>query len=226
MNKQIKDLIQKEKVKIANDHDLEQGRFRIQIILIYRLIKLGFNFIITRWYLRKVNSMGKLLFTNKKPDIQNQGHISIGNLTRIWSNVNQCRLSVKKGGKLMIGSGCRINGPVIAVTNHVSIGNRCRIAPQVYIMDGDFHTVEDRLAEGESKPIIIEDDAWVATRSMVLKGVTIGKGAVVAAGSVVTKDVASYTLVGGVPAKFIKEIRPKNNGQMARMSHSQLQEKV
>ncbi len=218
------DLIQKEKIKIANDHDLEEGEFRIQIILFYRLAKLGVNFIVTRWYLRKVNTLGNLLFTNKKPDIQNQGHISIGNLTRIWSNVNQCRLSVKKGGKLMIGNGCRINGPVIAVTNYVRIGNRCRIAPQVYIMDGDFHTVEDRLAKGESKPIIIEDDAWVATRSMVLKGVTIGKGAVVAAGSVVTKDVDNYTLVGGVPAKFIKNIRPKGNVQVLKKTQLQIQE--
>ncbi len=218
------ELIEKEKVKIANDHDLEASDFRIQIILFYRLAKLGVNFIITRWYLRKVNTLGKLLFTNKKPDIKNQGHISIGNLTRIWSNVNQCRLSVKKGGRLTIGSGCRINGPIIAVTDHVSIGNGCRIAPQVYIMDGDFHTLEDRLAEGESKPIIIEDDAWVATRSMVLKGVTIGKGAVVAAGSVVTKDVGSYTLVGGVPAKFIKNIKPKGNVQVLKKRQLQIQE--
>ena len=206
----MKELILKEKVKIANDHDLNQNDFRIEIILLFRLIKLGFNYLITRWYLRNANKLGKIIFTNKKPDIQNQGFISIGNLTRIWSNVNQCRLSVKKGGNLTIGEGCRINGPVIAVTDQVIIGDRCRIAPQVYIMDGDFHTIEDRLAKGTSKPIIIEDDAWVATRSMVLKGVTIGKGAVVAAGSVVTKDVAPYTLVGGVPARFIKNIQPEN----------------
>ena len=62
------------------------------------------------------------------------------------------------------------------------------------------------LAEGKSKPIIIEDDAWLATRCMVLKGVTIGKGAVVAAGAVVTKDVPPYTMVAGVPAKAIKKI--------------------
>lgn len=172
-----------------------------------RLIKLGLNLSISKWRLRNVNQKGKLLFTNKRPDIQNKGNIKIGNLTRIWSNVNQCRLSVKKGGELVIGNDCRINGPVIAVTDCVRIGDRCRIAPQVYIMDGDFHTVEDRLVKGQSKPIIIEDDAWVATRSMILKGVTIGKGAVVAAGSVVTKDVKSYTLVGGVPAKFIKNIK-------------------
>ena len=205
----IKQLIKNEIKKIADDHECKESAPKVKLILLHRLIKLGTNFLITRWYLRKVNVKGKIIFTNEKPDIQNKGHISIGNLTRIWSNVNQCRLSVKKGGKLSIGDGCRINGPVIAVTNEVIIGNGCRVAPQVYLMDGDYHTIEDRSVNGKSKPIRIEDDAWLATRSMVLKGVTIGRGAVVAAGSVVTKDVEPYTLVGGVPAKFIKRIKPK-----------------
>jgi acetyltransferase-like isoleucine patch superfamily enzyme len=52
-------------------------------------------------------------------------------------------------------------------------------------------------------PVVIEDYAWVSCRVVILPGVTIGRGAVVAAGSVVTKDVAPYTIVGGVPAKKI-----------------------
>lgn len=52
--------------------------------------------------------------------------------------------------------------------------------------------------------IIIEDDVWIASRAIILKGVHIGRGSVVAAGAVVTKDVAPYSVVGGVPARFIK----------------------
>ena len=59
-----------------------------------------------------------------------------------------------------------------------------------------------------SKPIIIEDEAWIGGGSIITQGVTIGKGAVVAAGSVVTKDVSPCTIVGGVPAKFIKNTAP------------------
>ena len=55
------------------------------------------------------------------------------------------------------------------------------------------------------KPIHIKKLAWIGAKSIILKGVTIGEGAIVAAGSVVTKDVAPYTIVGGNPAKFIKE---------------------
>ena len=211
----MKELINKERVKIAKDHNLNKNGLKVSFILLYRLIKLGFNFLITKWYLRAINKKGNIVFTNKKPDIINNGYIEVGNLTRIWSNVNRCRLSVKKGGQLIIGDGCRINGPTIAVTNKVIIGNRCRIAPEVYIMDGDFHAVEDRLAKGVSKPIIIEDDAWVATRAMVLKGVRVGRGAVVAAGSVVTKDVPDYTVVAGVPAKPIKKISKSKKPQLS-----------
>jgi maltose O-acetyltransferase len=207
----MKKLILNERQKIASEKNLVVTDIRVTLALASKLLRLGINYLLTRWYLRKVNEKGKILFTNRKPDIQNEGFIRIGNITRIWSNVNRCRLSVKKGGKLYIGDNCRINGPVISVTDKVFIGNNCRIAPQVYIMDGDFHAVEDRLSKGSSKPIIIEDDAWVATRAMVLKGVRIGKGAVVAAGAVVTKDVPPYTIAAGVPAKIIKHIHVEEN---------------
>ncbi|MFN7691728.1 MAG: DapH/DapD/GlmU-related protein, partial [Bacteroidota bacterium] len=57
-----------------------------------------------------------------------------------------------------------------------------------------------------SKPIVIHDKVWISFNAIILKGVTIGEGAVVAAGSVVTKDVAPYTMVAGNPAKFIKNV--------------------
>lgn len=57
-----------------------------------------------------------------------------------------------------------------------------------------------------AKPIIIESDCWIGARAMVMPGVTIGRGSTVAAGALVTEDVAPETLVGGRPAKFIKKI--------------------
>ena len=60
----------------------------------------------------------------------------------------------------------------------------------------------------EKKEVIIEDDCWLAANSIILAGVTIGKGSVVAAGSVVTDHVAPYSVVAGVPAKFIKSRKP------------------
>ena len=77
------------------------------------------------------------------------------------------------------------------------------------VMDTDFHAIGDHTQPGRACPVVIEDDVWLAARVVVLKGVTIGRGAVVAAGAVVTKDVPPYTLVGGVPAKFIRALEPK-----------------
>ena len=99
----------------------------------------------------------------------------------------------------------------------VVIGNYCSIGPDCVFMTGGEHRydglstypfrVKLGLCENESitrGPIVLEDDVWLGLRVTVMSGVTIGRGAVVAAGAVVTKDVPPYAIVGGVPAKVIK----------------------
>lgn len=78
------------------------------------------------------------------------------------------------------------------------------IAKQVLIRDSDNH---DIIYDGymKSAPIWIGKHCWIGMRACILKGVTIGDGAIVAAGSVVTRDVPARALVGGVPARIIKE---------------------
>jgi len=75
----------------------------------------------------------------------------------------------------------------------------------VTVLDCDYHGVDDRDGGGKCAPVIIEDDVWLGTRAIVLRGVRIGTGSVVAAGAVVTKDVAPHTLVGGVPARALRK---------------------
>ncbi|MEL6132498.1 MAG: acyltransferase [Bacteroidota bacterium] len=205
----MKELIQREILKIAAEKNLPNGHPVVQIALFVRLVSLGTNYLLSRWRLRRCTSLGKIVFTRKKPTILNQGELRIGSIVRIWSNVNRVRLAVGKGAVLYIGDNTRLNGPTISVSNKVWIGKNCRIAPHVIIMDSDFHDVTNRLATGKGGEIIIKDDAWVATRAMVLKGVTIGKGAVVAAGAVVTKDVPDYCVAAGIPAKVIKRLQPQ-----------------
>lgn len=204
----MKELILRELEKIKKDRGSQSGSLILYVILGSRLFSLGFNWLMSRWYLRKATSLGKIVFTQEKPKVINKGTLRIGNVTRIWSSVNQTRLSVGKNAILEIGDDCRINGPTISANNRVIIGNHCRIAPHVIIMDDDFHDVNNRQADGKGGEIIIKDYAWVATRAMVLKGVTIGRRAVVASGAVVTKDVPDYAVVGGVPAKILKYLTP------------------
>ncbi len=85
----------------------------------------------------------------------------------------------------------------LAIGNNVSIGGEVRI----YTME---HDIDDPDFKEVGAPVIIDDYVVVGTRVTILPGVHIGKGAVVASGAVVTKDVDPYTLVGGVPAKFIR----------------------
>jgi acetyltransferase-like isoleucine patch superfamily enzyme len=92
----------------------------------------------------------------------------------------------------------------IVCCKHVKIGKGTTIGCDVEILDSDFHRLVRENFE-MSKPITIGSHVWIGNRAMILKGVTIGSGSVVAAGAVVTKNVPENTLVGGVPAKIIKK---------------------
>ena len=83
------------------------------------------------------------------------------------------------------------------------------IGPFCHILSGnhrfDRRDIPVRKQGHDIAPVAIEDDVWLGTHVVVLPGVTIGKGAIVAAGAVVNKDIPAYEIWGGVPAKFIKE---------------------
>jgi acetyltransferase-like isoleucine patch superfamily enzyme len=188
--------------------ELEAAGEKSGMLQIFTLLLSGlFKLIQARWYLRKCNERGSLITVNKKPVLRNKGFVKLGNQVRIWSNINRTKIYVDRGASLIVGDNSRINGVHISVSNRVEIGKNVRIAPYNIIIDSDFHKVSDHFSnEGVNKPIIIEDDVWITMNCMIMKGVTIGKGAVIAAGSVVTRNVPPYTVVGGVPAKVIKSI--------------------
>lgn len=158
-----------------------------------------------KWYLRKCKT-GKLVSVNGRPVVDNRGEMIFGDEVRIWSTIVQAKLYTGKGGKLLVGRNSRLNGVHIDVRQLVEIGRNVRIAPYTIILDSDFHDVKDHFADGAARPVIIEDNVWVATRATILKGVRIGEGAVVAAGAVVTKDVPPFSVAAGVPARVIKKI--------------------
>ena len=128
---------------------------------------------------------------------------------------NHCRFGrdvvVETGpdGQIKLGNNVRINaGSTIVSYSNVTIADDCMIGEYVSIRDAD-HGLDPgqliRLQPHNTKPIVIERDVWIGRGSVILKGVTLGKGSVVAANSVVTHDVEPLTIVGGVPAKVIKQ---------------------
>ncbi len=184
-----------------------KGKIGLLFAFLGKTITYGSRIMAAKFYLRGCN-LGKLVTVNGRPLILKRGQIVIGDRVAIWSVFDRTKLSVRWGGKLEIGSNSRINGAHIAVKQLVSIGKNVRIAPYVLIMDADFHDVQEHGVDGKSAPIIIKDNVWVASRAIILKGVTIGMGAVVASGAVVTKDVPPYSVVGGSPARVIKTLVP------------------
>ena len=108
------------------------------------------------------------------------------------------KATIKIGSETYIGDRTEIHAG-----KSVTIGNNCDISWDCCIMDRDYHKF---CSESENyAEVVIEDNVWIGCNVLVMKGVKIGEGAVIAAGSVVTKDVPPHTMAGGNPARIIKE---------------------
>jgi len=148
--------------------------------------------------------------------LYNYGTVKIGDDCKILSRtkeyqnyINPVSFSIMTKDTLVeIGSGVELVGCFFRIRYGLKIGNKTVIAPGVRIIDHDHDTNPKKRHENifPGKEIIIGENVWIGYDSTILKGVNIGDGAIVAAGSIVTKDVKSNTLVGGTPAKKIKEL--------------------
>ncbi|OHB72561.1 MAG: hypothetical protein A2W23_03660 [Planctomycetes bacterium RBG_16_43_13] len=132
-------------------------------------------------------------------------------------------ISEHEGSVLSVGSKTFIGASSIICSEHIKIGDDVLIAWGCTIVDHDSHAISwDKRRDDVTnwyhgkkdwghvvkKPVKINNKAWIGFNSIILKGVTIGEGAVIGAGSVVTKDVPPYTIVAGNPAHIIREIPP------------------
>lgn len=148
------------------------------------------------------------------------------NLTRLGENVSKETLNLIQNRKVKVGKATygKINLESSGAKNEgLEIGSYCSISSKSYFLLGGEHRYDclstypfenmfyKLQRQGISKgKIVIDDDVWIADNTMILSGVHIGQGAIVAAGSIVTKDVPPYAIVGGVPAKVIKYRFDKN----------------
>lgn len=110
--------------------------------------------------------------------------------------------AITVGAGTFIGSHCEFNA-----IESIQIGQNCLIASGSRFIDHNHGTgmgIPMKLQPEVSAPILLGSDVWIGANCVVLKGVTIGDGAIVAAGSIVTKSVDPYTIVGGAPAKLIR----------------------
>lgn len=160
-----------------------------------------------RFRLRAVDKVGAHARTLGKPRIENMGRMELGRDVLLRSVNVPVELATGPDGILFIGDGVRLNyGVSIAAQKAVVIGNRTRIGPYVMIVDSDFHDAYHRSERPESHPVIIEDDVWIGAKASVLRGVRVGRGAIIGTGAVVTRDVEPFSIVAGVPARVVAHL--------------------
>lgn len=131
--------------------------------------------------------------------------IKIGDGAYIKSGARICPCNTS--AKIFIGNNTTVGyNTMIFSSSEINIGDDCMIAPNVYLVDSDHGIELGRLMNVQNnttEPITIEDDVWIGTGSVVLKGTYIPKGCVIAANSVVKGNLEPYTIYGGSPARKI-----------------------
>jgi len=141
-----------------------------------------------------------------------KGGLRLGHAT-IFSGVPRLAGVGDVCSRLTLGEFVYVNiGSHFDLTDSITIGNHVSIGQHVLLLTHSHEVgpADQRAGNHHSAPITVEDGVWLGARSTILPGVTVGAGAIVGAGAVVTKDVPPNTLVGGVPARVVKELGPED----------------
>ncbi|MDR3560102.1 MAG: DapH/DapD/GlmU-related protein [Negativicutes bacterium] len=196
----------------------------------YKLLKmlLQINYFLIRYMRKRMFGNNALIGVNTVFGLKSR----CLNLTEHKKSIiigNNCDISgtiIARGqGRVEIGDDSFIgDGATIGAVERIVIGRYSIISNHVHIYDNNNHPTDPQLRKkmcqtgiggelwgweyAEYKPIIIEENVWICEFSCILKGVTVGKGAIVASHAVVTKDVPPYTIVAGTPAKVVKQLKP------------------
>jgi acetyltransferase-like isoleucine patch superfamily enzyme len=180
------------------------------LVRIHKGVRYLWELATARLHLRAADVVGPHARTLGRPRIESFGRLEIGAHVLIRSVNVPVELCTGPDGVLRIGDGARLNyGVSIAAEREVSIGARTRIGPYVMIVDSDFHEPYQRSRRPPPRPVVIEEDVWIGAKASVLRGVRIGRGAIVGTGAVVTRDVEPFAIVAGVPARVVGRLDPE-----------------
>jgi maltose O-acetyltransferase len=141
----------------------------------------------------------------KWPRFSGLGTVEIGRGLAVDSWQVRTEFGAALNGRLILGDDVYLNGCSIVAATSITIGDNCLIGDFTSIMDSHYHALSSEVSIN-AEPVTIGNNVWIGRSCTILPGVSIGDNAVIAAGSVVTKNVPPNTLVGGVPAKAIKDL--------------------
>lgn len=119
-----------------------------------------------------------------------------------------CGKNIKLGKNVFINAGCQFQDQ-----GGITIGDGTLVGPKTVIATLNHRQNSAKRANLLPKPVMIGKNVWIGANVTILPGVTIGDGAIIAAGAVVNKDVAANTIVGGVPAKYIKDVEMEDGSK-------------
>lgn len=179
--------------KDKNNHSLSNREVKNKIINRLYNYLLDFELMILRW-IGHIPSHLLRRWTYQLSGIK----IGKGSTIHMWANFFQPK-NITIGQDTVIGNNVFLDG-----REKITIGNHVDIASEVMIYNSE-HDLENKDFLAKEEPVEIRDYCFIGPRVIILPGVTIGKGAVVAAGAVVTKDIPDFDIVGGVPAAKIGE---------------------
>ena len=151
------------------------------------------------------------------PFMQGDGEIFIGNDVTMYGHVTMFTGGhIYRDSEIRIGDNTSIGfGVVFRAARSITVGRNCMIANGVTVSDNDGHPPgihrDTKLTPKDVKPVIIEDDVWICEHCIILKGVTIGRGSIISAGSVVTKSVPPMKIVMGNPARVAMWVHRSEN---------------
>ncbi|TRZ45017.1 acyltransferase [Robertkochia solimangrovi] len=191
---------------------------------------LGFNRIINRTYNGIILGMKNVQFDefpiiNGRIIIFGTGKLQLSGLVKINSSLNANPIGgdqrtifrILPGAELSIGDQTGISNSTFVCQDKITIGKNVRIGGGTKIYDTDFHSLDASLRSNpktdipKTRPVLIQDGAFIGGHSIILKGSNIGKNAIIGAGSVVTGTIPDNEIWGGNPVKFIRKADPEKS---------------
>jgi len=221
-------------LRVAKVNIIMKGPIILTICALKHCIKL-WRFtcgLFARLYLRLYNvEVGENLHMHSMPYCRTfgSGRIVIGNNVRISNKLSENPAGIAHRTVLValdktilsVGDHSGLSGVTLYGRENITIGKHCLLGANCSIYTTDFHplSAQDRINRAHgmtaSAPVFLEDSVWLCANVIVLKGVTIGRGSVIAAGSIVTRDIPRNVLAAGVPAKVIKQLNTEEKPNLA-----------
>ena len=190
-------------------------------VLVMEGVRHAISLFVVTPVVRSLAESGRGLRVEQVPYVRGGGRIVLGEGLRVSGKIAIAfsRRTAHLGPTLQIGDRTFIgHQSSFAIAQRVCVGSDCLIAGSTHIQDNDGHPLDpgrrkakEPVPEDTIRPVTIGDNVWIGARSRIMKGGTIRDNAVIGACSVVTKDVAPGTIVAGNPAKFIRDVDPRDS---------------